>query len=205
MVGAQCRAAGRAEAALPGGPHWTVHPPVSPEQPSWPRTKHRATCAVRKDDGTLKILPGCGNQTPTSLIPLLRALGMAEMVMTSRHLSKGLLARVSQHSFSRPPGVSQCRAHGLPHMPSFPATFTTLGPLSDNQRRERHWTRLEKGAFPPTPHLAQGDQQSPGGSSTPGTSGVQAQPAGTNVSVGTISRALKTQTPRLPRETQKWR
>lgn len=49
MVGARCMAAGQAEAALPGGPRWTAHPPVSLVPPSWRRTQHEATCAVWKE------------------------------------------------------------------------------------------------------------------------------------------------------------
>lgn len=83
MVGAQCRAAGQAEAALPGGPHWTVHPPVSLGPPSWPKTKHKATCAVRKGGDTLTIIPRWRKQTPTRLTPLLRVMGMAEVIMAN--------------------------------------------------------------------------------------------------------------------------
>ena len=48
-VGAQCRAAGQAEAVPPGGPHWTVRPLVSLGQPSCNRTKHSVTCEERRD------------------------------------------------------------------------------------------------------------------------------------------------------------
>lgn len=123
MVGARCRAAGRAEAALPGDPRWTAHPPMSPEPPSWPRTKHRALCTVRKGGGTLTILLGCGNQAATGLTPSRGHWGRSWPVPRFWSLSQGLLARVSRHSLSRPPRESRSRAPGPAHMLPFPATF----------------------------------------------------------------------------------
>lgn len=133
MVGARCRAAGRAEAALPGDPRWTAHPPMSPEPPSWPRTEHRATCTVRKEGGTLTILPGCGNQAPTGLAPLPRALGK---VMAGPQILASLPGLTGKGVTTQPLQASQ-RACGPAHMLPFPATFPTLGPLSDNLRRPR--------------------------------------------------------------------
>lgn len=122
MVGARCRAAGRAEAALPGDPRWTAHPPMSPELPSWPRTKHRATCTLRKEGGTLTILPG---------LTLPRALGK---VMAGPQILASLPVLAGKGVTTQPLQASQ-RACGPAHMLPFPATFPTLGPLSDNLRR----------------------------------------------------------------------
>ena len=63
-VGAQCRAAGQAEGALPRGPRWTVHPPASPGLPSWPRTKHKAPALWGRarqslQGGVLRVLLPC--------------------------------------------------------------------------------------------------------------------------------------------------
>lgn len=46
-VEAQCRAAGQAEAAPPGGPRWTAHLLASLGQPYCNRTKYRAGCEGR--------------------------------------------------------------------------------------------------------------------------------------------------------------
>ena len=47
-VEAQCRAAGQAEAAPPGGPRWTAHLLVSLGQPYCNSTKYRAGCEGRR-------------------------------------------------------------------------------------------------------------------------------------------------------------
>ena len=129
-AGARCRAAGRAEAAPPGGPRWTARLPVSPGPPSWTRSKYKASYAVWKGKGTLTMLNWGSGPPPTrpSSERAVEGEGVAASPQVLACLpgltSKGVTMQLCWSQ------VVAMQAPGTPRMVSLPVTLPTLGPLS---------------------------------------------------------------------------